>query len=281
MAAAGNRETPSRIKTFFDPLFDPLKDSSKRVRTKISNVFRFRSRQNESTNEADCTCGKLCVHKASTRTRNGTSGPQVPAVADPQQVAVRVFSFPIATSLRSLSSSGRAPSDSIASTAIINPESSQSGSWPYGSTGFNWVYDIRVRRPRGSPRDAIKVYALLDTGCDGPCLMASSHFDRLNKDGRITLEEPFSHESEGLHGGRKKAKGIARALEWQFKEGGKTFKSDFLIVDMDQHDVVISERTLWKEKLLRAGRELVECHENSKRQQEDDDRALTHRMAAD
>ncbi|KAL4951072.1 hypothetical protein BDW69DRAFT_186730 [Aspergillus filifer] len=276
--SAGIRETPSRIKA----LFDTLKESSKRVRTKLSTVFRLRSRQNESTNETDCTYGTLCVQQALTSTRNGASGHPASVVANPPTVAVRVLSFPISTSPTSLSSSGRVPSDSIASTAIITSDHSGSGSWAGGPTGSRALFtaDILVRGPDDSPKDDINVCALLDTGLEGYCLMASSHFDRLNKDGRITLEEPSNHESEGLHGSRKKARGIARALTWHFANGGKTFESDFLILDLDQYDVVISSGTIWEKKLLRVGRDLFEYFEESKRQQEAD-RALGRRLAAD
>jgi hypothetical protein len=115
---------------------------------------------------------------------------------------------------------------------------------------------ILVQRPGGNPDNAIQMVATVDTGNEGPNLMALRHFKRLNKGGKVVLE-PLDAEIEGIGGSRVKAKGMVRGLNWQFKNGFKTYKSDFCVVDMPQYDVLISWGTIWKYKILKPGSDLT------------------------
>ncbi|KAL4775848.1 hypothetical protein BDW60DRAFT_103153 [Aspergillus nidulans var. acristatus] len=115
---------------------------------------------------------------------------------------------------------------------------------------------ILVQRPGGNPDNAIQMVATVDTGNEGPNLMALRHFKRVNKGGKVVLE-PLDAEIEGVGGSRVKAIGMVRGLNWQFKNGFKTYESDFCVVDMPRYDVLISWGTIWKYKILKLGSDLT------------------------
>ncbi|KAL4733819.1 hypothetical protein BDV11DRAFT_73669 [Aspergillus similis] len=114
---------------------------------------------------------------------------------------------------------------------------------------------ILVQRPGGNPDNAIQMVATIDTGNEGPNLMAFRHFKRVNKGGKVVLE-PLDAEIEGVGGSRVKAIGMVRGLNWQFKNGFKTYESDFCVIDMPRYDVLISWGTIWKYKIVKLGSDL-------------------------
>ncbi|KAL4941870.1 hypothetical protein BDV06DRAFT_172406 [Aspergillus oleicola] len=164
--------------------------------------------------------------------------------------------------------SNRTLSDFAASpyTTIFEPSSSNSSleSLPVDYGKRNKL-PIRVQRPNSNPTNAVRMIALLDTGCETVApLMTYRHFQRLN----IHDLDPFEGEIEGLYGARGEARGIARGLKWYFEEGYKTYTSDFIIVDLDQYDVLINNNTIWKYDLLETGSDYKEHLKRSARKKQ-------------
>ncbi|KAL4878725.1 hypothetical protein BJY04DRAFT_194982 [Aspergillus karnatakaensis] len=126
---------------------------------------------------------------------------------------------------------------------------------------FIGALDILVRLPGDKPQQSQRMVASLDTQCDGINLMRSQvWFDRVNQDGRGNLDladdevvSPFGSEHE-----RSRVIGVARGLEWHFKNGGKTYKSDFHVINMNGFDVLIGNDTIKRERLLQPGADLQE-----------------------
>ncbi|KAL4791894.1 hypothetical protein BDV19DRAFT_369616 [Aspergillus venezuelensis] len=114
--------------------------------------------------------------------------------------------------------------------------------------------DICVFRHNGTPSNTVLMRALLDTGFEGSeCLMNDEHFQKLN----IPELEPYEGEIEAVDGGRVAILGIARGLVWQVEHGWRTYKSDFIIVDLPKYDVLINNQTIWKNRLFEAGADVA------------------------
>jgi hypothetical protein len=129
------------------------------------------------------------------------------------------------------------------------------------STGLNSDlsrgYDILVRLPGDEPGKTKQMVASIDTQCTGVNLMRSEiWFDRLNEDGRGRLE-PVNDEYVTTLGSESiQVIGIARGLEWHFKNGARTYKSDFHIVKMHRFDVLLGSTTIREHGLLQPGADL-------------------------
>ncbi|KAL2812513.1 hypothetical protein BJX63DRAFT_244614 [Aspergillus granulosus] len=133
-------------------------------------------------------------------------------------------------------------------------------------------YHILVRgNEHITPKEVWGMMAGLDTGSKVN-LMSRHHFDRLQRAHNIQMYRARK-DIVPLNGKQMKAHGIARGVLWQFGKGFKTYKSDFYILDMDQFDVLIGEKTISKYELLSPGadtqRHLRRTRENEERQQQE------------
>ncbi|KAJ0425122.1 hypothetical protein BJY00DRAFT_202996 [Aspergillus carlsbadensis] len=162
-------------------------------------------------------------------------------------------------------------SDSGHTTSSITQASASSGHGT-GSTAStsrrnSGLLHILVRgREEIHPEDALGMNAWLDTGCVKD-LMDRRHFDRLARVHNIQMYRS-KVDVMPLGGEPMVVYGIARGVIWQLGKGFKTYKSDFYILDMDQFDVLISRKTIFKYKLYNLGTD-TEIHLRRTREHEE------------
>ncbi|KAL4932084.1 retropepsin-like aspartic protease [Aspergillus undulatus] len=125
--------------------------------------------------------------------------------------------------------------------------------------------EILVRFPGEGPDNTYQIAASIDTQCKGANLMRREIWDRLNADGRRNMEDSDDFHIRNLGTQKIPVLGIARGLEWQFKNGQRTYTSDFLIIDMNQFDALIGTDTIWQYRLVEPGADLQHHLEMSAR----------------
>jgi hypothetical protein len=102
-----------------------------------------------------------------------------------------------------------------------------------------------------TPAKALGMYAWLDTGCVKN-LMDYRHFARLEEPDKIRFE-PSNVDIVTLNGKRMKVHGIARGLLWGFREGFRTYISDFYVLEMDLFDALVGWETIFEYDVLQLG----------------------------
>ncbi|KAL2831696.1 hypothetical protein BDW59DRAFT_123693 [Aspergillus cavernicola] len=118
-------------------------------------------------------------------------------------------------------------------------------------------HHIRMRLPGDEPSRTQQMIASIDTQCQGLNLMRRDvWYDRLNEDGRGILEPVDDVTVRNLGSERIRVIGVVRGLEWYFKNGYRTYNSDFYIIDMDGFDVLFGSDTIHENQLLQPGPDL-------------------------
>ncbi|KAL4994750.1 hypothetical protein BDV10DRAFT_144850 [Aspergillus recurvatus] len=118
-------------------------------------------------------------------------------------------------------------------------------------------YDILARLPGDAPDRTQQMTASIDTQLRKINLMRREVWHRLNA-GRGNLEQ-LDEDCfvRNLGSERIRVLGVVRNVEWRFKKGARTYKSDFYIIEM-RYDVLLGTDTINKYRLLRVGSDLLE-----------------------
>lgn len=122
-------------------------------------------------------------------------------------------------------------------------------------------FDVVMRLDGDEPAQQRLATVTLDTQCDRMNLMSLRVWKRLNE-GRGTLDRVDDVTVRTLRPERIEMLGITRGVEWRFKGGSKTYRSDFYVADIDGFDVLVGSETILRYDLLRPGSDL-ERHFNA------------------
>lgn len=125
-------------------------------------------------------------------------------------------------------------------------------------------FDVVMRLDGDEPAQQRLATGTLDTQCDRMDLMSYHVWNRLNE-GRGTLDRVDDMALRTLGPGKVKVLGIARGVEWRFKWGSKTYRSDFYVTEMDRFDVLVGSETILRYDLLRPGSDLERHYIESQR----------------
>ncbi|KAL4763103.1 retropepsin-like aspartic protease [Aspergillus foveolatus] len=118
------------------------------------------------------------------------------------------------------------------------------------SSGF----DILLRLPGDNPEQNRPAVASIDTQLVEVNLMRREIWEtRLNEDGRGHLELDHNAYVTTIKSDRIPIIGVARGVEWHFKNGPRTYTSDFHIIEMGDFDVLIGSDTIKQYRLVVLG----------------------------
>ncbi|OJI95876.1 hypothetical protein ASPVEDRAFT_145412 [Aspergillus versicolor CBS 583.65] len=115
--------------------------------------------------------------------------------------------------------------------------------------------DVVMRLEGDEPAQQRLATVTLDTQCDRMNLMSLRVWRRLNE-GRGALDRVDDVAVRTLGSERIGILGIVRGVEWRFRGGSKTYKSDFYVADIGGFDVLVGSETILRYDLLRPGSDL-------------------------
>ncbi|KAL4780593.1 hypothetical protein BJX76DRAFT_337594 [Aspergillus varians] len=116
--------------------------------------------------------------------------------------------------------------------------------------------DVIMRFGGDDPEHTIQTAASIDTQLRPINLMRRAVWDRLNGIGRGELMPINERYIEFMGLKSIQVIGVARGVEWYFKNGYKIYTSDFHIIENDHFDVLIGTRTIVEYELLKLGTDL-------------------------
>ncbi|KAL6235904.1 hypothetical protein BDW75DRAFT_127588 [Aspergillus navahoensis] len=118
--------------------------------------------------------------------------------------------------------------------------------------------DIVLRLPGDGPEQTHQAAASLDTQLMNVNLMRREVWEeRLNEDGRGHLELDHDAYVITIKSDRIPIIGVARGVEWHFKNGARTYTSDFHVIEMGGFDVLIGSDTIAQYQLVLPGPDVL------------------------
>ncbi|KAL5040907.1 hypothetical protein BDW71DRAFT_212632 [Aspergillus fruticulosus] len=114
--------------------------------------------------------------------------------------------------------------------------------------------DIILKLPGDGPEQTHQAAASLDTQLVKVNLMRREVWEgRLNDEGRGHLELDHDAYVTTMKSDPIPIIGVARGVEWHFKNGSRTYTSDFHVIEMERFDVLLGSDTIRQYQLVELG----------------------------
>ncbi|KAL4973019.1 hypothetical protein BDW66DRAFT_154224 [Aspergillus desertorum] len=114
--------------------------------------------------------------------------------------------------------------------------------------------DILLKLPGDGPEQTHQAAASIDTQLVNVNLMRREVWEeRLNGEGRGQLESDNDAYVTTMKSDRIPIIGVTRGVEWHFKNGSRTYTSDFHVIDMERFDVLLGSDTIRQYQLVELG----------------------------